>query len=248
MALATDKQQMLEKIFNIYEKKLEKELSLVSISELLEKMDDNSYYFPYNIWKKYFDRNVFELGKQISWFAYRQAEKTSNINQFEVLKEVIEKSSSNIKKVDKAYFVVGQVCRNTKSKKIFEYLMDKISVENEEHKLTILISIEDCHKPIDYNLEPIFELLRNGKMEMKTNAALALNHSMNPLTEEILIDSFVTEKNKHLQEMIASTLGDIGTEKSLPILKDKLKTAKGVDFKYFLNQAIEDIEKRRIIN
>jgi hypothetical protein len=47
-----------------------------------------------------------------------------------------------------------------------------------------------------------------------------------------------------LQEMIASTLRTLGTEKSLYILEEKLKIAKGRDYKYFIKNAIEGIKER----
>ena len=132
-----------------------------------------------------------------------------------------------------------------KNKEIFEYLVSRLEIETEENQETILISITNAKKPIDYNLEPIISILKGGKLGMKTNAAISLKHSENPKIETELLNSFKDEKNKHLQEMIAATLREIGTEKSLPILIEKLKFAKGTDYKYFLKSAIEEIEKRK---
>ena len=79
---------------------------------------------------------------------------------------------------------------------------------------------------------------------MKTSATIALKNSKNPEIELELLQSFQNEKNKHLQEMIAASLRTVGTEKSLPILEKTLKTAKGRDYKYFIESAIIEIKER----
>ena len=236
---------MLNFIFNLYEKKLIENLSNSSVKNILEKMNDNNYYFPYNIWKKYFDTNSMEGGKEISWFAYREIEKINDINNFEFLKSICEDLESNKELINKSFFALGHLAKNTKNKLVFEYLMEKIKSEGEENKETILIAITNCEKPKDYNLEPIYDILKNARVGLKTSAAMCLKKSENPQTEEKLIQALTIEKNQHFQEMTASTLSDIGTEISLPILKEKLKTGKGRDYKYFLNNAIEEIEARK---
>jgi hypothetical protein len=228
-----------------FKNRLKNKLAILPIEELLIEMTNSNYFFPYNIWKKYFDKNSIESGKWISWFATRQAEKIDDLNYSDRLKKIIEneKTEKNIRR--KAYFCLGHLSKNLKNKEIFEYLVNRLEIETEENQETILISITKTDKPIDYNLEPIISILKSGKLGMKTNAAISLKHSENPKIETELLNSFEHEKNKHLQGIIAATLRDIGTEKSLPILIEKLKVAKGTDYKYFLKSAIEEIEKRK---
>lgn len=237
---------MLNFIFNFYENKLIENLSKSSVKNVLEKMSDNNYYFPYNIWKKYFDKNSIEGGKQISWFAYREIEKINNINEFEFLKNICENQNSSKELINHSLFALGHLSKNTKSKSVFEYLMDKIKTENNENKETILIAVTNCEKPKDYNLEPIYDILKNARVGLKTSAAISLKKSESTESEKKLIEALSLEKNSHFQQMTASTLRDIGTEISLPILKEMLKTGKGRDYKYFFNSAIEEIERRKL--
>lgn len=236
---------MLNLIFSFYESRLIENLSKSSVKTVLNKMNDNSYYFPYNIWKKYFDTSSIEGGQQISWFAYREIEKISDINEFAFLKKVIDNRDSNKEIVNNAYFALGHLAKNSKSKLVFEYLMEKIIIENEEEKETILIAIKDCEKPTDYNLEPIYDILKKARIGLKISATMSLKKSENPETEQKLIEALSKEKNLHFLEMTATTLGNIGTENALPILKEKLKAGNGRDYKYFFNTAIEEIEERK---
>lgn len=232
-------------IESTFENRLKDKLAKLPIERLLVEMNNSNYFFPYNIWKKYFDKNSIESGKWISWFATRQAEKIQDLNYSDRLKKIIENEKTEKHIKSRAYFCLGHLSKNLKNKEIFEYLVNRLEIETEENQETILISITNAIKPIDYNLGPIISILKNGNLGMKTNAAISLKHSENPKIETELLSSFEYEKNKHLQEMIAATLRDIGTEKSLPILIEKIKTAKGTDYKYFLKSAIEEIEKRK---
>ena len=227
-----------------FENKLKKRLAKLPIESLLIEMTNNSYFFPYNFWKKYFDKNSIESGKWISWFATRQAEKIDDKSQADILKETIENETTEKLIKRKAYFCLGHLTKNLKDKEIFEYLVNKLETETEDNQETILIALTNAIKPIDYNLNPIVNILKNGNLRMKTNATISLKHSENPNIETHLLNSFQEEKNKHLQEMIATTLRDIGTEKSLPILIEKLKIAKGNEYRYFLESAVKEIETR----
>ena len=236
----------MREIDNIFENQLKKKLAKLPVENLLIEMTNNNYYFPYNFWKKYFDRSSIESGKWISWFATRQAEKIADKKEFEKLKKIIENANPEIKR--KAYFCLGHLAKNLCDKQIFDYLMNKLEVETEENNETILIAITNAEKPLEFNLDPIVNILKNGKIGMKTSAAIALKKSKNPEIEMVLLNSFQDEKNKHLQEMIAATLRTVGTEKSIPILENKLKTAKGRDYKYFIESALEEINKNTTAN
>ncbi len=232
---------VIEKTF---EKKLKEKLSKMPVENLLSEMTNNSYYFPYNIWKKYFDKKSIESGKWISWFATREAEKITDLKQVQTLKKIIENKNKNNEIRRKSFFCLGHISKNTRNKELFEYLINYLKSEPEEIQETIFASIRNAEKPIEYNLNPIIEILKNGKIGIKTSAAIALKNSENPEIELILLNSFQNEKNKHLQEMIASTLRTLGTEKSIYILEEKLKIAKGRDYKYFIKNAIEGIKER----
>ena len=87
-------------------------------------------------------------------------------------------------------------------------------------------------------------ILKYGNINLKTSAAIALQNSRNQLVEDKLLESLEYEKNKQLHKMIAATLRDLGTSKSIPTLKNKLKSGKGNDYKYFIENAIMEINKR----
>tara|TARA_R110000868_G_scaffold371358_1_gene634880 strand:- start:59 stop:763 length:705 start_codon:yes stop_codon:yes gene_type:complete len=234
----------MRKIDIVFENQLKKKLAKLPVENLLIEMTNNSYYFPYNIWKKYFDKSSIESGKWISWFATRQAEKIYDKTKFEKLTTITENINLNSEIKRKAYFCLGHLAKNLCDKQIFEYLMTKLEYETEENKETILIAITNAEKPLDFDLSPIVNVLKNGKIGMKTSAAIALKNSKNPEIESILLESFEKEKNRHLQEMIAATLRTVGSKKSIPILENKLKISKGRDYKYFLESALEEIKRK----
>ncbi len=232
---------VIEKTF---EKKLKVKLAKMPVETLLSEMTNNNYYFPYSIWKKYFDKKSIESGKWISWFATRQAEKINDITKAKTLKAIIENENTEKEIKRKSYFCLGHLSKNIQNKELFEYLINNLKSETEQIQETILVAIRNSEKPIDYNLQPIVDILKSGKMGMKTSAATALKNSKNPEIELELLQSFQNEKNKHLQERIAATLRTVGTEKSIPILESTLKTAKGRDYKYFLESALNDIKEK----
>lgn len=125
--------------------------------------------------------------------------------------------------------------------------MRRVRVETEQNVVTILVALAKCEKPINYDLKPAYEIIKYGKMNLKTQAVMFLEGSVNPESERLLVETFINAKNTHFKGIIAATLGGIGTILSLPVLKDELKIAKGVDYRYFIQSAIEEIEER-IIN
>jgi len=227
-----------------FENQLKKKLAKFTVEKLLIEMTNNNYYFPYNIWKKYFYKNSIDSGKWISWFATRQAEKIIDRKEGDKLIKIIENSNSKEEIRRNAYFCLGYLSKNLSDKEIFNFLTNKLNSESEEIQETILIAITNANKPLEYNLIPIINILKKGKIGLKTSAAIALKNSKNPEIEIELLNSFEKEKNKHLQKMIASTLRTVGTDKSIPILENKLKIAKGRDYKYFLESALIEIKKR----
>ncbi len=235
----------MSKITAFFEKKLEKRLSKLKIEELITEMCNDNYYFPYNIWKKCFDNQSIIGGKQISWFAVRQADKLNDKADFVKIKHLIETERPNDDWIRSAYTCIGRLSRNTEDKAMYDYLLDKLESETDEFtKTSILIEIKQIKKSDDYNLKPIINILQKGTIILKTEAAMALNNSSNPDVEIALLESLQKEKNKHLHSMIASTLRDIGTEKSLPVLENLMKNAKGTDYKYFIGSAIESIKDK----
>lgn len=209
--------------------------------DLLEQSSNEEYYFPYNIWKKLFGKNFIEGGKRISWFATRQLEKFDAINEFQDLKRVIEDKNSDEILVNRVYFSLGHLAKNTNSKEVFDYLMSRLKIESEGNVKTILISVINCLKPAYYDLNAIYDLIRDSNIQIKTDAVCALKNSENEASEHLLIERFMIEKNKNLKSSIASTLGNIGSLKFFSLLSEELKVAKGTDYKYFLKNAISKI-------
>ena len=200
-----------------FKNRLKNKLAILPIEELLIEMTNSNYFFPYNIWKKYFDKNSIESGKWISWFATRQAEKIDDLNYSDRLKKIIEneKTEKNIRR--KAYFCLGHLSKNLKNKEIFEYIVNRLEIETEENQETILISITKTDKPIDYNLEPIISILKSGKLGMKTNAAISLKHSENPKIEDIL-------EVVHLRAPFLRTVGTFSGGQQARLLLQQVRT------------------------
>lgn len=233
-----------ERIFEYFEKKLIEKMKHFSTQELLQKMKDNTYYFPYNIWHKLFDKGSFYGGKQISWFATRQVEHIKNFEDFHFLRYNIENRNFDKELVHNSYFALGHLAKNINSKEIFDYLMAKLKIESNENKVTILIALYDCEKPTDFDLSSIYDIIENGENELRPKAVMCLNKSRNSKSESILLNLIPFESNKHVRNMAVATIEDIGTQKSLEIIKRELKNTRSNDYRYYLNRAIIEIEER----
>jgi HEAT repeats len=233
-----------DQILEFFELRLIARLEHSSTRELLKKMDNNSYYFPFNLYIRLFDRKSYYGGKTISWFATRQIENIHDIHDFEYLKTIIEKEDSGNEIIHNAYFALGHLTKNLMDKKIFDFLMEKLNWESIPNKQTILIALYNCQKPADYNLNPIYDIIKNGENELRANAVMCLKHSKNSISESLLLDLIPFESNKHVRNMAVTTLRDIGTLKSIETLKQELKNTRSNEYRYYLDNAIREIENR----
>ncbi|MCB9328392.1 MAG: hypothetical protein H6572_06870 [Lewinellaceae bacterium] len=146
-----------------------------------------------------------------------------NIEVVNELKQFIG-TSSDVRKVKKAYLILGNIGRNRYLPELTNYFIEKAASEqNPEIKSYIYIAITWQKKTIEVNIKPLFDLLkkyRQGKIVDPIIDCLA--NSDNPDVEDALI--YVIENYKSDWSIIQANvaLHTAGTRKCIPFLAKKL--------------------------
>ena len=185
------------------------------LKDLLARMLDKSEFF--------------DSSKSISWQAHREAEKLTDASYIPQLMEFVDSEKDKGKR-DAAYYILGQVAKNTNDITATKYLINRIDKETDKYVLSALLNrIRDLHKPKDTDIQPIINAINNKDWQVKSSAIQALEHSNNPLAEDTLIDVLENSGTSEFDLVYANaTLANIGTKKSISCLT-KLVTHKKTD-------------------
>jgi hypothetical protein len=178
----------------------------------------------------------------ISWYAYRHAEKLHKpADKEQLLKMLSLGISNNIKK--HIYFCLAHLCRNTSDKQLFNFLMNRLAIEDNECKLVILIGIAQMEKSADLNIEPIKELTNVKSRDLRVHSILALKHTHDSEVETILLSLFQNSKDSHRKSIICDTLATVGSVRSLSILEFEYKKTRDFSLRYNIEQTVASIKK-----
>lgn len=210
------------------------------VAYLVKQMGNDNIYSNLLLEKR---KHEISNTDDISWYAYRQSEKlNSEIDKNELLRLLSKDEFSGYKKY--IYCCLSSICSNTNDKELFNFLIDKVTVEeNERVIVSILSRLEYVKKDSSFNIEPLKQLVKEGTYDICNAAISALSNSDDPEVETILLDEFKIT-SKHMKGMICSPLGTVGTIKSIPILKKEFKETRDQSLKSFISRAIYEIEKR----
>ncbi|MDR2905200.1 MAG: hypothetical protein LBU73_04540 [Helicobacteraceae bacterium] len=175
------------------------------------------------------DMRPFDSSKTIHWKALREAEKLTDESFVSELIEFIDTEKDKEKR-DKAYFILGQVAKNTNNITAIKYLIARIDNETDESVLCSLLErIRYLQKPKDIDIQPIIRAVNNKNRNVMHSAILALENTENESVEDVLIAILENPKSDEYDLMYANwALQNVGTKKSVPCLT-KLVARKKLD-------------------
>lgn len=178
-----------------------------------------------------------------SWYAYRQSDKLySQDDKTELLSLLVNEKYADFKKY--IYCCLSNICANTNDKELFNFLIDKLQIEDDERiKVSILSRLSNVKKDSTYNIEPIKTLVKEGTGDESHAAIKALSNTNDPEVEDILLDEFKITSTQ-LKGMICGPLSTVGTLKSIPILKEAYKKTRDGGLRVEIVNTIYKIESR----
>ena len=201
------------------------------LNDLLARMLDDS------------DRDMrpYDSSMTISWKAFREAEKLSEISFIPQLIEFIDNEKDK-KKRDHAYFILGQIAKNTNDITATKYLISRIDKEDDKYVISSLLdSICYLHKPKNTDIQPIINAIDNKNWQIKHSAIQALQQTNNQSVEDRLIKILENSASDEYDLMYVNwTLANVGTKKSIPFLT-KLLSHKKQDVSFSALRAIVEV-------
>jgi HEAT repeat protein len=204
--------------------------------ELIDRMNDDS---DHNIEKGYNSADT------ISWKATREAEKISTIDFIEQLQNYI-KIEKDKKKRDKAYFIIANIAKNTNDQHTAGFLIQRLKNEKDKYIISsLLYNLSKITKPKGTDLTSLIVATQSDKWLIRHSAIQAFVNTNDEIAESTLTN--ILDKTEDPYDIIYanSTLGKIGTLKSIPFLEQHL-TSKKRDVKGSAQFAIEEIKKRHV--
>jgi len=196
------------------------------------------------------DRKIvagYDSSKTISWKALREAEKIKNPEYIDLLVSYIENEKDK-KKRGSAYFILGKIAKNINDLKIGQFLINRIEKETDKYIIgSLLDRLADIIKPKDTNLEPLISATKDSKWQIRHSAIQALSLTENETAEERLIEILKNSNENYDLIYANSTLGKIGSEKSIPYLQ-KMLDNKSQDVSSSALSVLIKIAKEKEIN
>lgn len=226
-----DKQQLLE------------DLRTKGMAYLVKQMISDEDYSP--LLKQTRDSSIrFDSGDSVSWYAYRQSDILNAAKDKEELLLLLESQQfSTYKKY--IYRCLSCICGNTNDKALFNFLIDKINVEDDENITTaILTKLGNVKKDEGYNIEPIKILAKEGSSDESLAAIKALSHTNDPEIEDLLLYEFKIGSS-FMKGMICGPLATVATAKSVPVLKEEFKQSRDTSLRWSIDNILHNIEKHR---
>lgn len=233
---------LVEKL-EIAKQQLISDLEKNGIEFLISKMASNDEYSELILERRKAIDSSYSSSDSISWYAYRQSEKlNSQEDKKELLALLTNENYADFKKY--IYCCLSNICSNTNDKDLFNFLIDKVQIEDDEKiKVSILSRLSDVIKDSSYNIAPIKILVAEGTADESHAAIKALSNTNDPEVEDILLDEFKITST-HMKGMICGPLSTVGTLKSIPILKEAYKKTRDGFLRMVIDDAVYKIEAR----
>jgi len=180
----------------------------------------------------------------ISWYAYRRAEKLHlPIEKQQLLEKLNSETDDRVKK--HIFFCLAHFCKNTNDKAVFNFLMERIENEKDNAcKLSILIGISSMPKSADLNIEPLKKLVKTRDRDLRVNSIIALQQTIDPEVEDLLLPMFINTKDSHMKTVITWTLETTGTKKSIPFLEQAYKRTRDYSLRSYIQKTIQKIKNK----
>lgn len=196
-----------------------------------------------NIIKKQNRDKSFSSEDSPSWFAYRVSDELNDKNLKSKLFELLSEQDF-LKYKQYVLRCLSSLCVNTNDFELFDFLMLELQKTNDEAIITTVLSrLDKLRKPSTLNIDYLKHLLLNGTYQNRIDALNALENAEHSDLEDILIKEFKTS-DQHTKGMISATLKTMGTKKCIDVLISEHKRTRSNNLKYFIENAIEGINKR----
>jgi len=181
--------------------------------------------------------------QSISWHAHREAEGLSDPGLIPELQALLETSKSNDERKS-AYFILGALGANTSDRRCARVVGEQLGKEKDKYVLmTGLEALEKIEKPRDFPLEDVFVYLSDKRWLVRHAAIRALRKTDTPEVEERLLNHLSSTEDAHDRIYCHSTLGSVGSARSLPALEASLRS-RNLDVKASAETAIRSINTR----
>ncbi len=165
------------------------------------------------------DRETVRISSEsISWKALREAEKIDDENYITQLVEYIETEKEKDKR-DSAYFILGQIANNTKSKIATSFLIQRIEKEKDKYIVSSLLDrIKYLEKTEDTDVKPIVNLTKSKVWNIRQSAISALSNTKNSLAENTLLEIINNSTDEYDLYYANCSLSSTGTRNSISSL------------------------------
>lgn len=191
-----------------------------TILNLISRMSDDKYR-PGELVTK----GIFESGKTVYSDAYEEIRQLDKKEVLIDLYSFLDTATDNTKR-QHAFFIIGNIAKNTHDLDAIKYLVEALSKEKEKTTLiTILNLIPDLFKPLSIDLAPIYKLTTNRNWHLRGLSFAALTNTENKV-ESFLIDKLRETDNKDDIQYLLYAIQNIGTKKSLSVVEPHLKNRK----------------------
>ena len=231
------KKQQLEKT----KQELLADLSAKGIRNLVEQMENEAPYSP--LIAERIKSGSWSSEDSVSWHAFQYSNTLSSPDDKKELLQLLSDPAYADKRLN-IFRCLACLCSNTQDLELFQFLMQVVDKEDDDHILVSILSrLRDMKKPAGINLAPLKRLLSEGTGQSRVAAAMALRHTNDPEVETLLLDEFKWS-GKETQSRLCLTFESIGTKQSIPALRAAWKKTRDRAFRMDLERVIAAIEER----
>jgi HEAT repeat protein len=179
----------------------------------------------------------------LSWHAHREAERFDDKSMVDELDVYLNQKPTKDQR-SAAYFIIGKIAKNCLSLECASRLITYSAKEKDKYALANLLErLAEIPKPESVDIEPLFSLLQDSRWLVRHAAIRSLRGCNSSEAEVKLLEVLANTSDPYDAIYCHSTLGEIGTCKSLSALALGLKSRKR-DVKDSAQAAIAAIEVR----
>ncbi len=142
------------------------------------------------------------------------------------------------------YFVIGKVAKNIGSSDATGLLISRLAAEDDKYLLSFMLDrLAELPKPPTTAIQPIIDLTRDERWQVRHAAIGALNKSTDSAAETLLIAIVEADNDPYDVTYALSVLNRIGTARSVVAILKHVKSRKR-DIRVAAQLALEEITKR----
>lgn len=179
----------------------------------------------------------------IAWRAHREAEALADPGMVDELSQYLQNEGDK-KRRRAAYFILGKLGQKVRGCDCASILLSRVPHEENKYVLSGLLgALRELPKPRRLDLVPVYSLLQDDRWLVRHSAIRALVQTDTPEAENQLLQVLGATSDPNDMVCCQSTLNEIGTEKSIPLLQENLASKKR-DVRSSALSAIKAIQSR----